>query len=490
VLTVAALAALAVPGHGGARARQDDTPVARVENELRAHPLRTGAPALADRVHRIACRLRPDRCATLRVYLLRRPGPQARMLPGGALVVHTGLLLRLRDEDELAFVVAHELAHDGEAATRGDDEPAADAAAIAMLRATGFDPGAAARLLVRLRDEGPVAATPPAAGTHATFAERLDALPAIPDAPASRAPADPAWPAASVPSLREWLGDEIRFGGREPTRAMLEAAVGGPGPDPGTRVRAEFAFALAEHVRRFDGITSGATARYAEAAAGGVTPGWRELGFARLAAGDAIAGREALERYLAEAPGAPDAAYVRWRLDGPAAVAAGAPAAPPAGRALRVLGLRLHSPLRWTRTKGVGAEVWAPAERTGGRLFVVSGVRAGEPMLRAIVPAAPGFVPGARPDDTVERVVLALHALGRTDLRWTGLRPHGFGGVAGWRAALTAAGASGEREHGELAFAEREGRLTLLLWLAPAGPGHDADRDTVATMLDTMRFAR
>jgi len=53
----------------------------------------------------------PDTNRTFRVHILDDPSPNAFALPGGHLMVHTGLLEVVKGPEELAGVLAHEVAH-------------------------------------------------------------------------------------------------------------------------------------------------------------------------------------------------------------------------------------------------------------------------------------------------------------------------------------------------------------------------------------------
>lgn len=61
-------------------------------------------------VRRIASRW-PDRSYEFRVAVVENDSPNAFALPGGGIVVTRGLLTRAESENELAFVLAHELGH-------------------------------------------------------------------------------------------------------------------------------------------------------------------------------------------------------------------------------------------------------------------------------------------------------------------------------------------------------------------------------------------
>lgn len=81
------------------------------EQSFRSSPLLVRDPALNGYVKGIICKLAPDRCDSIRLYILDVPYFNAAMMPNGAMQVWTGLLLRAHSEAQLAFVLAHEIAH-------------------------------------------------------------------------------------------------------------------------------------------------------------------------------------------------------------------------------------------------------------------------------------------------------------------------------------------------------------------------------------------
>jgi Zn-dependent protease with chaperone function len=83
----------------------------RVEQEIAGSNLLLKDPALARYVGGIAERVGGPAAKDLRVYLAHVPEFNAFMAPTGFMVVFTGLLLRMRDEAQLAGVVAHEAGH-------------------------------------------------------------------------------------------------------------------------------------------------------------------------------------------------------------------------------------------------------------------------------------------------------------------------------------------------------------------------------------------
>lgn len=83
----------------------------RYERQLADAPERVRDPELNRYLSELTCQLAGEFCPEIRVYLLRQPYFNAAMAPNGMLIVWTGLLLRVEDEAQLAFVLAHEIGH-------------------------------------------------------------------------------------------------------------------------------------------------------------------------------------------------------------------------------------------------------------------------------------------------------------------------------------------------------------------------------------------
>lgn len=496
--------------------------VAQLEQRLQRDPRRVAAPDLEAYLHGVICRLDADRCGGMRTLVLREPGFNASIAPGGLIVLRTGALLRCHDEAELALVLAHELAHDqrGDARERWrragaglvdhrdthsrKAEAEADADAIAMLAAAGYDVAAGERLWTRLVAEeadGPSKRTKKSRNSHPPAAERLEAfriaaarLHAQGNADRARDSGRDRWSRQIAPYRRAWLGEEIARGRPAVTVAMFEAAIESTA-DPA----ADDLFALGQALRRRDapGDRPRATSLYARAAGRPDAPAaaFRELGLARLSGGDAAGGREALAHYLTLEPEPADAGFVAALLDDGARLTRetdGQPAttrAGPATREIRVFDLRLRTDLRWTRHPGIGLEQWTLGGVDNDRLLVVPNLRPGEPLFRDAGRTDPRHRPGLRPDEQRDQVVAALHAAGWLEVHADGPRRHDFGGEAGWHSNLALADAAGVRYRGSFVFVERGERLTLLLWFATAEQAFPRDAAAIEAMLASAGFA-
>ena len=131
-LAVGFLAALAVLSlahgtHVAARTPQlrlpGQTPVSRTdeaslwtmmdgaEQVAKTSPDRIKDPAFNAYVKSLTCRLAPEYCAELRVYVMQRPAFNASAAANGYIELWSGLLLRTDTEDELGFVLSHEITH-------------------------------------------------------------------------------------------------------------------------------------------------------------------------------------------------------------------------------------------------------------------------------------------------------------------------------------------------------------------------------------------
>lgn len=62
-------------------------------------------------VRNILCKLTPEYCSDIRLYIIESPNFNASMAPNGVLTLWTGMLLRVSNEAQLAFVLGHETAH-------------------------------------------------------------------------------------------------------------------------------------------------------------------------------------------------------------------------------------------------------------------------------------------------------------------------------------------------------------------------------------------
>src|SRR6478609_3622844 len=82
------------------------------ERMLRDSPLRIRDGNLEHYVRDVLCReVGADRCQGVRVYVMEIPAFNATMMPNGCMEVWSGLLLRTRNEAELAAVLGHEFGH-------------------------------------------------------------------------------------------------------------------------------------------------------------------------------------------------------------------------------------------------------------------------------------------------------------------------------------------------------------------------------------------
>ena len=83
----------------------------RVEEEIAGSNLVVQEPALNAYLKGLIGKVGGPAARDFRIYLVRIPDFNAVMFPTGMAVIFTGLLLRMRNEAQLAGVIAHEAAH-------------------------------------------------------------------------------------------------------------------------------------------------------------------------------------------------------------------------------------------------------------------------------------------------------------------------------------------------------------------------------------------
>lgn len=83
----------------------------RVEEEIAGSNLIVQDPALAAYLKGLIGKVGGPAARDFRIYLVRIPDFNALMFPTGMAVIFTGLLLRMRNEAQIAGVIAHEAAH-------------------------------------------------------------------------------------------------------------------------------------------------------------------------------------------------------------------------------------------------------------------------------------------------------------------------------------------------------------------------------------------
>ena len=326
-------------------------------------------PELNAYVRSVLCKtVGEDRCQATRLYLVRTPQFNASMAPNGAMLVYSGLLLRMRDEAQLAAVLGHEFTHFEKqhslrifrsvrtktdimswlsvlpvrlpyAAAMASQyaligsvysfnremEREADAGSIEELVEAGYDPRAASAIWSQLGAE--MDATARERGhrsdknrngglfaTHPRSSDRMGRL-AVLAREAMAEGADYDRGAAEYrAAIGDWwpklIDDQIAlkdFGGTE----YLLATLAGDDPMGWT---GDLLYARGELYRARAGAGDFAQAAdfYRQAIATGQTPAesWRGLGIALLRSGATAEGQAALRSYLDLRPDAPDAALL------------------------------------------------------------------------------------------------------------------------------------------------------------------------------------
>lgn len=342
------------------------------ERKLRDSPAVIADPELNAYLHRVLCdTVGADRCAAVRLYVIRYADFNAAMAPNGTMYVFTGMLLRVRSEAELAAVMGHEFGHfeerhalaafkarrtttditmwlgiaggyagvDTRPAAGGmvggfyafsrDQESAADRRAFEYVAGSRYRPGAAADVWARVMDEADATALGRRQRSHrydrvSFFAshppdlERANTLRALAakegDAGDAGEDGIDGYRAALARWRPQFLADQLKrndFGGSEYLLGQL--AADGWSPD--------LLFARGELYRMRGNPRDlvAAAGFYREAIdRGSVDPlAHRGLGLALIRTGQVADGRAALADYLKLRPGCEDAAMLRSLVEQP-----------------------------------------------------------------------------------------------------------------------------------------------------------------------------
>ncbi|MBS0458186.1 MAG: hypothetical protein JSS44_12760 [Proteobacteria bacterium] len=165
-----------------------------------------------------------------------------------------------------------------------------------------------------------------------------------------------------------------------------------------------------------------------------------------------------------------------------------------------VYDMQLQTDLAWSRIKDPlqHEEIWTIDGTALNSLSIFSGIANGQHVFmlgreRSSRPDGPWFRSGMRADEIRDIVVAAMVRQGMISVRAIDLRPQRFaggtaGGVDGLRFEFTATSDAGLIYKGSVAAAQRDGKLDLLLWKAPAEYYYDRDVPAVMKMLDSVRF--
>lgn len=330
----------------------------RAEASLRTSGAVVADPDVNAYVRQVVCRLTPEYCSDVRIYVVRVPLFNASMAPNGVMQVWTGLLLRVENEAQLACVLGHELAHyvrrhslqlwrdarakadfvavvgaltaglgalaslplvGSVAAFSRDQEREADDLGIDLMLGAGYDPREAVRLweaVFEERQAGQHSAPSIFFATHPPMEERMEAL----RERARAREADRGWTVgrdafarAMRPLRSALLREELRrrdFGRSELLLARLLAREPASG-------ELQFFHGELYRLRGDHGDDERAVAAYRRALEASDAPpeAHRVLGVLLMKRGEREAARAQLLRYLEREPAADDRQMVQSYLD-------------------------------------------------------------------------------------------------------------------------------------------------------------------------------
>jgi predicted Zn-dependent protease len=337
-----------------------------VEAKLKTSGARITDPKLNAYIGGIVCKVTGSYCNQVRVYVMRIPVFNATMSPNGMMQVYSGLLLRCRNEAEMASIIGHEFGHflrrhglqrqrdavaktsflavaglalgaAGAPAGTGDllafatiasmqaysrdHEREADGYGLRVLFDQGYEVHASAAVWERLQREAKLADVDrgynPITASHPADEERLAEQQKIADAITSKAPGKElgreSFLAQVLPHRATFLEDEISRKPQKQAHALLDILI-----EDGVRLGELYYYKGEIHRRSADKDgPQDALKLYEKAIQSDGTPPqtYKSKAFVLLALGRKEEARNDLETYLKLAPAAQDAQLVRMQIE-------------------------------------------------------------------------------------------------------------------------------------------------------------------------------
>jgi beta-barrel assembly-enhancing protease len=510
-----------------------------LEEAIRASPLRLRAPELDTYTRGVVERLIGRPAPDLRIYLMRDASFNAAMFPSGMMIVNTGVLARVRNEAQFAAVIGHEVGHYfrrhslaryrdirhktamGEVATAAsqggsygmgtgmeswnlitqaivesvyrfsqDQESEADAFGIMLMARAGYAPRAASAMCEQLIDERRASAAArdkryfagagSALSTHPPTRRRIVDLADTADHRAGKG--EPAgsehrdeWVAAVRPYQALLLQEQIELNDPGASLYLLENLA-----KDGWTALFRFNEGEVYRLRNATGDASKAAAAYAAAVALADAPpeAWRAHGYARMKAGDRAEAADALSRYLALKPDAPDAAVIRFamaqRLDDRTDGTAGA--------------MVVNSGAGWKKVSASTnrwEEVWTWSGPQIDRLALIDGLPDGKAIVIQKKDAdrqVPVFRADMTAQDLASMIEVSYRVNGVTAFDFESVEPVDFVGGSGIRLRYNYASGLGIWKRGSCVMRVVDGKLYALKLESITGRAFD----TVAPEFDRL----
>jgi len=339
----------------------------RAEGKVRTAGNRINDPALNAYVNGVVCRVALTYCDNIRTYIVRQPYFNASMSPNGMMQIWSGLLLRARNEAQLAAVIGHEIGHylrrhslqqfkrirdatnglvffqiitamagvgvvgdiaalatiGGILSYSRDAEREADGYGLVLMGRAGYDPHEAAKIWAIVKSEVDAEQDEESndsrfASTHPPTEERQAELtrlaPVVEVTPAG----DPLGRDNYLAALRAYrtsfMRDEIKRGTFKPTKAVFDGLL----EDGYWPALTHYMIGELYRTRCKDGDNDEALAAYERALSADDPPPetHRALGLMHRKAGERDKARAAFTRYLELAPEAKDAQMIRFMIQG------------------------------------------------------------------------------------------------------------------------------------------------------------------------------
>jgi hypothetical protein len=157
-------------------------------------------------------------------------------------------------------------------------------------------------------------------------------------------------------------------------------------------------------------------------------------------------------------------------------------------------GVTVQSDVAWANVYGPGISgyLWTIDGFGLNEMRFLTAVAPGKPLMQVAGVKTDGlgtYSGDMLPNDVMEFVGNNLAKAGNLQLQTTALRPERFGSAMGFRFDLSFVNSDGLQMKGTALFAQRQGKLDLILFLAPAEFYYDHNLPVVERVFGSIRVA-
>ena len=149
-------------------------------------------------------------------------------------------------------------------------------------------------------------------------------------------------------------------------------------------------------------------------------------------------------------------------------------------------GVTVQSDIAWASSNSSPGVDWTIDGFQLNDLWFVTGIASGS---RPFGQQLPAYSSSMLPNDVMDLLVSVLAQAGDQQIRASALRPAPFGQTMGFRCDLSFVARDGQQERGTALFAQRQGKLDMIVYLAPEEYYFDHGLPAIEKVFGSIRTA-